>query len=394
MHPDSSNLMHTNTSTSSGPFELSAMNSSQPVCFQPGAIWLDDAGAPINAHGGGFLHHEGVIYWYGEHKIAGEAGNAAHVGVRVYSSRDLCVWRNEGVALPVFSDPAHELAAGCIIERPKVIYNATTHRFVMWFHLESAGAGYEGARSAVAIADFPVGPFRYLGSLRPNTGVWPDNVPTSQRRPLSADETSQLASMDLPGGPLPYYPKYLLFRRDFAGGQMARDMTLFVDEDGTAYHIYSSEANGTLHISQLSADYLRPVGRYVRIFPGGFNEAPALFKHDGRYFLITSGCSDWAPNQARVSVSSSIWGPWEELGNPCRGDGTQTSTTFNSQSTYVLPVPGRADAFIFIADRWCPKNAMDGRYVWLPIRFLHNVPLIDWQNTWDMRVFDSPDFRS
>src|SRR5690606_38833577 len=273
-----------------------------------------------------------------------------HVGVRVYSSRDLYTWHNEGVALSVSTDPGHELAAGCIIERPKVIYNAATRFFVMWFHLEPSGAGYEGARSGVAVSQSPTGPFQYLGSMRPNAGAWPQNAPWDQRRELSVQEAAELAKMDLPGGPLPYYPKHLLFRRDFAGGQMARDMTLFVDDDGSAYHIYSSEANGTLHVSRLSDDYLLSSGRYVRIFPGGFNEAPALFKHAGRYFLISSGCSGWAPNQARVSVADSIWGPWEELGNPCLGDGRQTSTTFNAQSTYVLPVPGRKDAFIFMAD--------------------------------------------
>ncbi|HSI08546.1 MAG TPA: glycoside hydrolase family 43 protein [Rariglobus sp.] len=367
------------------------VTSRAPLLFnthiRPGEIWRDTGGHPINAHGAGFLHHEGITYWYGEHKIDGEAGNAAHVGVRVYASRDLLNWSNEGVALAVSKDPTHELTAGCIIERPKVIFNARTARFVMWFHLEPAGAGYEGSRSGVAVADTPAGPFTYLGSLRPNAGIWPDNVPAEQRLPLSATESDRLASMELPGGPLPYYPKHLLFRRDFSGGQMARDMTFFVDEDGAAYHVYSSEANGTLHISLLSEDYLRPAGRYVRVFPGGFNEAPALFKYEGRYFMITSGCSGWAPNQARVSVADSIWGPWEELGNPCLGDGWQTATTFDAQSTYVLPVPEKPGAFIFVADRWRPANASDGRYVWLPIRFRHGVPVIEWNAEWDLGIF-------
>lgn len=369
---------------------LSSPIFSTPGLFWPGEIWRDDAGETINAHGAGFLHHEGVTYWYGEHKIDGPAGNAAHVGVRVYSSRDLFRWHNEGVALAVSADETHELAAGCIIERPKVIYNAKTGHFVMWFHFEPKGAGYEGSRSGVAVAESPEGPFQFIGTIRPNAGVWPDNVPAEQRTLLSADESGKLSAMALPGGPLPYYPKQLLFRRDFEGGQMARDMTLFVDDDGAAYHVYSSEANGTLHISRLSEDYLRPAGRYVRISPGGFNEAPALFKHDGRYFMFTSGCSGWAPNQARVSVADSIWGPWEELGNPCLGDGMQTATTFGAQSTYVLPVPGRHGAFIFMADRWCPENASDGRYVWLPIRFLHGAPVIAWHDAWDLEIFDGP----
>jgi len=35
---------------------------------------------------------------------------------------------------------------------------------------------------------------------------------------------------------------------------MAREMTLFVDDDGKAYHIYSSEENSTTHISLLTDD--------------------------------------------------------------------------------------------------------------------------------------------
>ena len=95
--------------------------------------------------------------------IAGEAGNAAQVGVRVYSSRDLSNWRDEGVALNVTADPTSEIAKGCILERPKVIYNRKTRKFVMWFHLEPAGQSYGAARSGVAVADRVRGPYRYLG---------------------------------------------------------------------------------------------------------------------------------------------------------------------------------------------------------------------------------------
>lgn len=363
------------------------MDNNSSACFRPGEEWLDDRGVAINAHGAGMLHHDGVYYWFGEHKIAGSEGNRAHVGVHVYSSRDLYRWRDEGIALRVSDDPASEIVRGCILERPKVIHNRRTGKFVMWFHLEPAGKDYSGARSGVAVADTVTGPYTYLGSMRPNAGVWPDNVSADQRQPLSETEAAYVNSLELPGGPLPYYPKQLLFRRDFTGGQMARDMTLFVDEDGSAYHLYASESNGTLHISQLSDDYLKPAGRYIRIFPGRFHEAPTIMKWRGRYFLITSDCTGWAPNTARVSVADSIWGPWEELGNPCAGPGALIANTFESQGTYILPVAGKPDAFIFIADRWRPKNAIDGRYLWLPIEFRHGVPMIGWRDRWDLGVF-------
>ena len=370
------------------------------IAFRPGALWPDNHGVHINAHGGGVLFHGGVYYWFGEHKITGEAGNTAHVGVHAYSSTDLYNWKDEGIALKVMdatplsnrddggaAATQSPIVRGCILERPKVVFNPRTQKFVMWFHLEPKDAGYAAALSGVAVADNVTGPFQFVNAFRPNAGVWPENVPAEAKRELSPDEAAHVAKLDLPGGPVPYYPKNLLFRRDFAGGQMARDMTLFVDDDGSAYHLYASEANGTLHISRLSEDFLRPVGKFVRIFPGRFHEAPSVFKSRGKYFLITSDCSGWAPNSARVSTADHIFGPWEELGNPCLGTNAQTATTFGAQSTFVLPVQDRPDAFIFMADRWNPANAIDGRYVWLPIEFKHGAPVICWHDEWNLDFF-------
>jgi hypothetical protein len=356
--------------------------------FRPGELWPDNNGVHINAHGGGILLHNGIYFWFGEHHFAGEMGNAAHVGVHVYSSRDLYNWCDEGIALTVSDDPQSPITRGCILERPKVIFNPRTKQFVMWFHLEPKDAGYSGSLSGVAVADQVTGPYQFLNTFRPNAGVWPEDVPAEMKHSLSADELAQVNKLDLPGGPRPYYPKQLLFRRDFAGGQMPRDMTLFVDDDGSAYHVYASEANGTLHISKLSDDYLKPAGKFLRIFPGRFHEAPALMKWRGKYFLISSDCTGWAANPARISVAENIFGPWEELGNPCLGPGEQITNTFNSQSTFILPVPGKADAFIFMADRWNPQNAIDGRYVWLPIEFRHGVPMFCWHDEWELSFFD------
>ncbi len=60
-----------------------------PPPFRPGELWPDTNGVPINAHGGGFLFRNGTYYWFGEFKTEGTGGNAANVGVSVYSSRDL-----------------------------------------------------------------------------------------------------------------------------------------------------------------------------------------------------------------------------------------------------------------------------------------------------------------
>lgn len=350
--------------------------------FLPGELWKDNHGLHINAHGGGVLFHEGRYFWYGEHKIEGKAGNKAHAGVHVYSSGDLYNWKDEGIALQVVdNDTTHDITKGCILERPKVIYNRGSDKFVMWFHLEIKGKGYDAARSGIAVADDPKGPFIYVRSVRPNSGYWPLNVQEFHRQPLSDTIKDHYCGGK---GCLPSHPDTLnILGRDFKKGQMARDMNLFVDHDGTAYHIYSSEENSTLHISQLSEDYLSYSGKYVRHFVERYMEAPAIFRTaGGKYYLIASDCTGWSPNAARSAVADNIWGPWTELENPCVGPGADV--TFNSQSTYVLPVNGMEDAFIFLADRWNPQNAIDGRYIWLPITVSDSGLLIEWYDEWDL----------
>lgn len=339
--------------------------------FAPGKVWKDTAGQPINAHGGGMLFHAGVYYWYGELKQGrtylpkvNQAWGGTRVvagGVACYSSTNLYDWKNEGMALAANAkNPDDDLACENVIERPKVIYNATTGKFVMWFHQDSPD--YQAARSGVAVSDTPAGPFKYLGSFRPNAGVWPVNVTPKDQGPA---------------------PKNIL-ARDFKGGQMARDMTLFADDDGKAYQFYSSENNATMHVSLLTDDYLKPAGKYARIFVGRSTEAPAVFKRDGKYYLLGSGCSGWKPNAARLAVADNIFGPWTELGNPCQGN--DADKTYFCQSAFVFPVAGTPGQFIAMFDRWKQWDLADSRYVWLPFEFLNDKSMVRWQERWSLPV--------
>lgn len=349
--------------------------------FHPGKLWFDDKGYHINAHGGGVLFHNGKYYWFGEHK--GELSNAAFVGVMCYSSTDLYNWKNEGVALAVEKEEKSPIVSGCVIERPKVIYNEKTRQFVMYFHLELKGRGYAAAQVGVATSDRPEGPFKFIKASRVNAGRWPLNMSGSQKK-------STVSSADFEKWWTPEWTQAvkdgLFVRRDFEGGQMSRDMTLFVDDDKKAYHVYSSEENLTIHIAELTGDYLNHTGNYIRIEPAGHNEAPALFKKDGKYFMFTSGCTGWDPNAARLLTSDNMLGDWTLHPNPCVGKGA--GLTFHSQSTAILQVPGKKDAYIFMADRWIPKNPIDGRYVWLPVLFEHGMPVLKWEDEWSLDVFD------
>ena len=346
--------------------------------IRSGELWRDESGRHINAHGGGILKYNDTYYWFGEHKD--DRTSDAMVGVMCYASKDLVNWRNCGVALSV-TEPAavqgnrqgarrrgattdSDIERGCILERPKVIYNKVTKKFCMWFHLELKGQGYNAARYGVAVADRPEGPYKFLYSSRANAGTWP--ITSGNQMPPSSEPQGEA------------FDEYL--KRDFGTGQMARDMTLYIDDDGKAYHIFSSEENFTLHIAELTGDYLHHTGRYARMAPGGQNEAPAIFKHDGTYWMITSGCTGWAPNEARMFSAPSIWGPWKQHPNPCRGP--LAEKTFNGQSTFVLTLDdGR---HIFMADIWRPNHPRDARYIWLPIEFENGAPVVRWQDEWSL----------
>ena len=350
--------------------------------FKPGELWRDNKDVHINAHGGGILFHNGKYYWFGEHKTEGKRGNQAWVGVHCYSSENLYEWKDEGVAFQVSENPESPITAGCIIERPKVIFNPKTGKFVMWFHLELKGQGYKAAQTGVAIAENPTGPYNFVQALNPNAGVWPLNYTEelkSKKFPENLKDWSEEWIQAVKDG--------MFIHRDFQKGQMARDMTLYVDENGKAYHIHASEENLTLHVAELTEDYTGFTGKYIRVLPTGHNEAPSVFKRNGKYYMITSGCTGWAPNAARLLVSDSMMGNWEYVGNPCIGE--DKDLTFHSQSTFILPVQGRKDAFIFMADRWNPENAIDGRYIWLPILFNEKgFPYLEWKNEWDLTVFE------
>ena len=351
----------------------------------PGQEWPDRKGEHINAHGGGLLFHEGKYYWYGENRPA--RGFTTEVGVEVYSSSDLMNWEDEGVALAVSEEAGHDIERGCIMERPKVVRNPKTGKFVMLFHLELKGKGYAAARVGFAESDSPVGPFRFIRSLRPNAGKWPTDF---SRRDIR--KAKKLKEADYKEWWTPEWREAiregLLLARDVPGGQMSRDMTVYVDDDDKAYHIYSAEENLTLNLAELTDDYLDYTGRYVRIAPGGQNEAPTIFKRDGVYWMITSGCTGWAPNEARMFKAASLWGPWEQLPSPFVGKDAKKS--FHTQGTYIFKVEGTEDGFVFMADRWNPQSLKNSRHIWLPIDFeADGTPVIRWVDSWSPKEWKS-----
>ncbi|MFC8667578.1 RICIN domain-containing protein [Streptomyces sp. NPDC057199] len=282
-----------------------------PQTVTNGTQFTDTSGNPLHAHGGGVIKVGSYYYWFGENR---NADNTFRY-VDAYRSTDLKNWEFRNHVLTEASDPELETAN---IERPKVMYNASTGKFVMWMHKEN-GVDYGEARAAVAVSDTVDGNYSWQGSFRP------------------------------------------------LGTHMSRDITVFVDTDGAGYMISAARENYDLQIYRLTADYTGIASLVADPWHGGHREAPALFKRNGVYFMLTSGATGWNPNQQQYATATSIAGPWTAMTNV--GD----STTYGSQTAYVLPVQGSSGtSYLYMGDRWGNSfggTVNDSRYVWLPLTF-------------------------
>lgn len=313
--------------------------------------WHDDEGNIINASDGGVIYVDGVYYWYGQKmrpmsvKDVAKGAAATVDGVVMYSSKDLVNWHNEGIILKCSDNPESILYAPLRFERPKIIYNDRTKKFVLWTHYvkypgvhgSSDGTGEAG----VAVCDTVNGDYKFLGTCRP------------------VDEAG-----------------------------MVRDCTLYKDIDKTAYlfydrHIVESD-NRCQYAVKLSDDYLSCTDTYKRIDAAQRREAPAISFHNGYYYMINSGLTGWNCNQAEYCRAKSILGEWERMGDPCTDD--INKTTYFSQSTNTFHVEG-TDIDILMLERHNTDNFALCSYVWLPIVYHDdNTISITYKKEWEINL--------
>lgn len=361
--------------------------------FYPGRIWLDTSGNRIQAHGGSIFYENGTYYWYGENKEKTDGmSNIWHWGVRCYCSKDLYNWTDCGLIIPPETEdefsPLHPAAC---MDRPHIIYNRITKKYVCWLKI----MGRDGSQSeTVLTADQLLGPYQKV-----RVGL----------KPL---------------------------------GMNAGDFDLSVGEDGKAYYFFE-RVHSELICAELTEDYTDLTGQYSTHFHRGtppfVREGIAHFVRGGQHYLLTSGTTGYFPNPSEAAVSEDWHGPYRVLGNPHPDDPSHTS--FHSQISSVFKVPGKKDLYIALADRWLPKQmfldyedyadnframfdpsyhktvdwertmqkvkryeAQTGTqvkfttdckddtsissYVWLPLRFEGEMIYVDWRNEWRLDEYE------
>ena len=260
----------------------------------------------INNQTGTNLHTQNAIY-------DGNKYYSYSVNVQIQSGQASVVERssddgyNYNSSRTVLDSNAHKLMASCKIESVKVEYVKSQNKVVIAAHWEKPN-GYADGKLFLATGT-PGGEFRVHN-------IW---------NPLGVE---------------------------------VRDMSIFIDDDDTAYLLAAankpgvdSGANATTYVFKFSEDYSDIVEVTARLFPEMYREMPNIVKLDGLYYLFVSQTSGWCPSAGAYAVSSSMKEGWSEL----RPIGN--TSTFGSQSSWILKIGDGENAhYIMHAYRWGPAQ--------------------------------------
>jgi hypothetical protein len=258
---------------------------------------VDIQGNPIDCHDGCVRFFAGRFYWYGTRYGTTDGFTFANRYVS-YSSPDLVAWTPHGQLL-------HEPPAG-VFYRPYVTFNARTGKYVLWFNWYPRL--WEG-QFGTAVADSPEGPFKI------------------------AHERVELCG-DTPG-----------------------DHNVFVDDDGVAYLVYTNiKGDGSdrhaMRVERLTDDYMLST-RVASETLDRKVEAPAMFKRNGKYYVVfgQTCCFCTTGADARVFVADKPLGPYRAAGDINRN--SEGTIIIPGQQTDVASIP-TADgvALLWMADLW------------------------------------------
>ena len=268
----------------------------------------DVDGQIIDAHGGCLQFFNGTYYLYGNKLGTNHDDQFPNCPFSVYSSPNLRDWTCRGTLL--------KDAPNGYYYRPYVIFNPKTKKYVLWYNWYQKL--WEGS-AGVAMSDSPTGPF------------------------------------------------VVVDRRAHLSGTCPGDGTLFEDDDGTGYYVYTDMANDyAVRVERLTADFSDTSGHGSPFIVYGA-EAPLMFRRNNLYYILTgtlcASCKEGA--EVGVEIASSPLGPYTfagQINHQSGDDTTQASTDTalesanegNEVSGFRRP-QGKTDPFIHAQQTWIAK---------------------------------------
>ncbi|MDR0431608.1 MAG: family 43 glycosylhydrolase [Tannerellaceae bacterium] len=289
---------------------------------------FDTKGEAVDAHDGEIALFDGVYYLYGTSYDCGYqwgVEGAPFCGFKVYSSKDLMTWTDEGFLFDAQTEEWQRRCDGntygCY--RPHVLYNKKNDNYVLWINSYDIGVGFH-----VFTGPTPVGPFTEVAE------------------------------------------PWLAINSDLPAGLNNGDHDLFLDDDGTAYIAYTNwKAGGTIAIDKLNEDFTSGSGEFIAEAVHSKTEAPGLFKRGSKYYLFYSNpnCGYCGGTGTSYRTASTPLGQWvgettvNVNGNSCSGQPSFVSV-FEYENDTV---------YLYGSDRWNngAKNEALANYYWAPLEF-------------------------
>jgi len=253
----------------------------KPVTITNGVRYTT-TGERIDAHSGTILRAEdGMFYWYGDAYSCGfywTDPSTPYCGAQVYRSVDLARWSGPWRLFDATTQYWQQLCAGSGCFRPKVVYNPSTKRYVLW--LNTPDPDKNGYR--VLTSSSPIGPFKLVGRPELHDGAIPDSLGNA--------------------------------------GARDGDEGLFVDHNGAAWLVW--DRVGRLLLERLDSWFVSGTGtpteilNYPEIMPNPGVESPSEFQHQGRYYIAMSlpRCGYCTGTGTAIEQAPAPGGPWTYQG--------------------------------------------------------------------------------
>lgn len=231
-----------------------------------------------------------------------------------------------GTARTVVASDAHELLESCKIESTKTVYVEALNKVVIVAHWEKPDGYADG--KLLLVTGTPGGEFTVHGIWNPE-------------------------------------------------GIEVRDMSVFVDEDGTGYLLAAANrpgegANATIYIFRFTKDFTGIDGIVTTLFENQYREMPNVVKADGWYYLFVSQAAGWYPSSGAYASSRSMAQGWSEL----RPVGN--TSTFSSQSSWIAVFgEGEQKNYLMHAYRWIAGQGTSTTML-APVTFADGIAYYDY----------------
>lgn len=331
---------------------LSSMSpaKAQHTTIRNDVFWNTVDGAPINSQGGGIFQFSDKVtgikkyYWYGVHyreadlyrkdpSVTLDTGTSFE-SVTCYSSTDLVNWTFEA---DVLTKDEVNREGKTWLGRLGVAYIKELNTYAMVVQ--------HGARVMFAVSDSPRGQFKWYR------------------------EISML---------------------DKIGTTNTGDQTVFTDEDGKSYLIYSyGRGRNKIYVSEIGVKEGKIDLLDVKeIFHGEGREGNCMFKYRGRYYMAASNLYGWDASLVYFLVADDIRGPYMPANKMEVMDGASDDYGHITQTGFFYTIKGsKQETVLYCGDRWAnfAGNGL-GYNQWLPLSFKEKTPYFNSISSWKLNV--------